>query len=164
MSKIQSNDALDLITLSKAEAKIGEVKETLLTVEQFNAEYLGTWLLMNGQSCVGTAYATLTGKTVVPDMTTDGMFLRQAKSLRTLGSAEGDAIRNITGSLDNVRFDDGVSASGPFSIANGAGGTGHVGGSNGDYKILFDVSKSVPTADENRPKNIAVNFMVKVGY
>lgn len=94
---------------------------------------------------------------------------------RTLLSAQGDAIRNITGS---------VSGRNQASIANIFGGMDAVGafvpagsGSNSTVSpatvttgptdrlstLTLDASKSpgVVTASENRPRNIAFNFLVR---
>jgi hypothetical protein len=47
---------------------IGEVKIANLTVAQFQAIAGTNWLLCNGQSCVGTAYALLTSSNTVPNI------------------------------------------------------------------------------------------------
>jgi hypothetical protein len=42
---------------------------------------------------------------------------------------------------------------------------GDTGGSrSGNVVLNFDASRMVPTADENRPKNTALNYFIKVGY
>lgn len=149
MSKITSSDALDLITLSKAENKIGDVKTSMLTLAQFQSEHLGVWMLMDGASCVGTAYEALTGKTVVPDMMTNGTFPRQAKTGRELGSYEADEVKAHGHS---------------FAMRGNNGGTGPVG-----YPYTAGTDASTGNTDatggaETRPKNTAMNFFIKVGY
>ena len=72
---------------------------------------------------------------------------------RTLGSTQGDAIRNITG---------GGIASGGYGNASGAfyRSSGFnpqdFNGSERHYTAKFDASRVVPTANENRPVNIAL--------
>jgi hypothetical protein len=80
---------------------------------------------------------------------------------RLLGSVQGDAIRNITGSISNT-FDSGgfQSPSGAFTVS----GTGYIR-SSGEYPVgaataTFSASNQVPTAAENRMKNISLNFYV----
>ena len=76
---------------------------------------------------------------------------------RNLGSLEEDAIRNITGIIGQygVKVNTGHPPTGPFSTLShslswiGGSGTGHHG-------IDFDASRVVPTAAENRPKNLAI--------
>ena len=87
---------------------------------------------------------------------------------RTLLSEQGDAIRNITGqfkaSLAGYSGNGDPQTGGAFSATERASSA--FGGSGGDdwariYK--FDSSRVVPTAHENRVKNIAFNYIVKAG-
>ena len=67
-------------------------------------------------------------------------------------SAQGDAIRNILGGIDgDVGF---KTASGAFTLTNVSRGivTNEVPAYHG---VNFDASLSVPTANENRPRNVA---------
>lgn len=97
---------------------------------------------------------------------------RGADSGRELLSAQSDAIRNITGSASFHGFLS--SGSGGTSLATAVGAlqtsgmqqTRYLGGTltegNVSYGTAFlDVSKVVPTATENRPRNIAFNFLVR---
>lgn len=80
---------------------------------------------------------------------------------RALGSAQGDAIRNIKGRI-GVRQSSNYSGSdlGPFSANNRYCG---VVMSQDLFPYLdgFDASRVVPTAEENRPKNIALIAQIK---
>lgn len=78
---------------------------------------------------------------------------------RELLSEQGDAIRNITGFFRAVDDNSSDVTTGAFYVAGNAG-TGS-GGSSVEKKIGFDASLVVPTADENRPRNIAFNFLVR---
>ena len=98
-----------------------------------------------------------------------GEFLRMlddgrgVDSDRTVGSEQGDAIRNIKGtfrSFDAMGYE---GSSGVFTdtIYSGTGKEGIKGASGTstigtDITVAMDVSKSVPTAAENRPRNIAL--------
>lgn len=93
---------------------------------------------------------------------------RGVDSGRTLLSAQGDAIRNITGVLRGGSYKtDSISDgdTGPFSVQSRGVITGlyDSGGANGytyiDHK--FEAGSVVPTASENRPRNIAFNFLVR---
>ena len=83
---------------------------------------------------------------------------------RTLGSFQSDAIRNITGTFGLWK--------GIGNVGGVFANTGHTwdcnsknGGGDPGYNISFDASRSVPTASENRMKNIAVNYIVfATGY
>lgn len=82
---------------------------------------------------------------------------------RALGSAQGDAIRNIQGSLINVQSDEQIymTASGAFAVVdNGTRGNDAGGGAPG-YNVTFDASRVVPTAAETRPRNAAVLWCIR---
>lgn len=77
---------------------------------------------------------------------------------RVVGSKQGDAIRNITGTFHtnaNLYGDDGLFT----SRVNGGQATAMVW--KGNCYMDFDASKVVPTAEENRPVNIAIPFIMK---
>lgn len=102
-----------------------------------------------------------------------GEFLRVADSGRGVdagrvaGSAQGDAIRNITGHIGNA-IASGLAAY-PFSSSGAL--YGQVQTVNGCdpsmhgpdfYNFYFDASRIVPTANENRPRNIALIACQKI--
>ena len=161
MAKLQAGDALDLVALSKTSSPIGDVKQSMLTLAQFQAENLGTWMLMDGASCVGTLYATITGKAVVPNMATDGRFLRQAKTGVALGTVEEDDFKSHT-HIQNSHTHNGSVNNAGSGVLNG-GGSGR--GSDASVPLSSTTAINQNTGGtETRPKNVAVNFMIKVGY
>ena len=128
----------------------------------------GTWLLCNGQSCL--AYPELVkvlGKINVPNY--QGIFLRGygsqtsshygtvTHSSASLGDLQGDAIRNITGTFGgNMRP---TTGSGVFYlVSNGPQGNKT---SNDGAIFGFNASRVVPVADENRPANRSVNWLIR---
>ncbi|XYQ53215.1 phage tail-collar fiber domain-containing protein [Pectobacterium carotovorum] len=126
------------------------------------------WIKCNGQSFNKSAYpqlATAYPSGVLPDLR--GEFVRGwddgrgVDTGRGLLSAQSDAIRNITGEFQVVDRQNYV-PSGAFSYSNrsGAGISGNfVGVYHSD--VSFDASRVVPTANENRPRNIAFNYIVR---
>lgn len=81
---------------------------------------------------------------------------------RSVLSTQQDAIRNITGSFPLNMINLSAVYSGAFykggsSFQVTAGGSGDTTGSS------FDASRVVPTANENRVKNIAFLYIVKAG-
>lgn len=97
----------------------------------------------------------------------DGKFMRGiGGNAAALGTAQGDAIRNIQGEF---RIGDGTGIYTTSSSASGAFTKGNtrysvlplIGGSE-SYSMLFSASKVVPTANENRPYNMAVVVIIKV--
>lgn len=87
---------------------------------------------------------------------------RGVDSGRTLGSAQSDAIRNITGSLNNVQkqLTGAMGFSGAFFDQGYVGG-GNSGGGSPSHVVGFDASRVVPTAAENRPRNLALLAAIK---
>lgn len=128
-------------------------------------------LAMNGQRFDKSRYPKLALKYpsgTLPDMR--GEFIRGLDNGRGVDmgravlSGQGDAIRNITGTLygllttatktseANQWVTGALSASLPQG-SNAGSGQGY------RFDATFDSSKVVPTANENRPRNIAFNYI-----
>ncbi|EFH5052079.1 phage tail protein [Escherichia coli] len=125
------------------------------------------WLKCNGAAFSAEEYPVLakaypTNK--LPDLR--GEFIRGwddgrgVDTGRGILSAQGDAIRNITGWFGAHAT---VVAKPPFvkfsapEIAENVG----VGGGSTRDSVKLDLSLSVPTASENRPRSIAFNYIVR---
>ncbi|WP_258235644.1 tail fiber protein [Dickeya zeae] len=127
------------------------------------------WLKCNGQAFDKNVYPRLAQvypSGVLPDLR--GEFIRGwddgrgVDAGRALLSTQGDAIRNIVGFINGTFmkldtytgafYDNGNrSSSVPTSTSNG----------NTNDDVAFDASRVVPTASENRPRNIAFNYIVR---
>lgn len=138
------------------------------------SEDYGVWLDCDGRNV--SNYPNLVaaiGSTTIPDYR--GLFLRGQGSQTVdgtvhtspaVGTKQGDAIRNITGQFC---VDDFVAAGGYNSAAppKGAFEVGNyvnydAKSHGGDGRLLiFDASNVVPTANENRPVNATVRFLIK---
>ena len=126
-----------------------------------NPEDMDNWLECNGQSISRSVYPELFA--VVGGQTPDlrGLFLRgHGGNSAALGIAQGDTIRNIQGQI--IGLQDG-GASGAFYISRSFNpGFGHYsGGWTNIAQSTFDVSRVVPTANENRPVNQAVRYLIR---
>ena len=103
-------------------------------------------------------FAIVGGQT--PDLR--GLFLRgHGGNSAALGVQQGDAIRNITGEFGaKARGMWRTETSGVFATS-GTGGGSHDSDGWGTEYFQFDASRVVPTAEENRPVNTAVRFLVR---
>lgn len=127
------------------------------------------FLKFNGATFSATTYPKLAK--VIPSLTLTearGEFPRiwddgrGVDNGRALLSIQGDAIRNITGNVGV--YSDGLLtyASGVFSLGPSSSNKNNpIAGSGANAYATFDASKVVPTATENRPRNIAFNFLVR---
>ncbi|QCE32962.1 tail fiber protein [Acetobacteraceae bacterium] len=126
------------------------------------------WLNLDGGAFDQETYpelSTLLGTNKLQDWR--GRFPRGPKgsaiTVPEIGEIQGDAIRNISGSVGQFYvFANTESYTGPFdlritSAQSAVGGKGIAGAEIVD----FDASKSVPTAEENRPYAIVSNFIIK---
>jgi hypothetical protein len=114
------------------------------------------WLECNGQSTDGYPELAAIAGTTVPDYR--GYFLRGlGGNSAELGVEQGDAIRNITGKFGGESR---VTMSGALYTTTGGDG-GYNGAGIGPTNGGFDASLVVPTADENRPINKAVLYLIK---
>ncbi|MFQ2188681.1 hypothetical protein [Aeromonas jandaei] len=90
---------------------------------------------------------------------------RGVDSARSFGSAQGDAIRELTGSLNVGKCGELIrSKTGVFSgsTATSATTSGHTDGTNNsELTINFSAGNSVPTANENRPRSTALLAAIK---
>lgn len=128
------------------------------------------WLKCNGASFSATDYPQLAK--VYPTLKLldlRGEFIRgwdDARGVdagRVLLSAQSDAIRNITGKLVgyDYGFDSTAAWGGAFTYGSKGSNTAASGGTGGEVLTNFDASLVVPTATENRPRNIAMNYIVR---
>ena len=117
---------------------------------------------------IGTIYGEGDGSTTfnIPDYR--GAFLRcTGGNADVLGTLQGDAIRNITGSLIFVSWQTNSSIvyadSNLFNISTSASTSDSISSNarNTNQRIVnFNISNVVPTAEENRPINYSVNICI----
>ena len=105
-------------------------------------------------------YAIVGGN--VPDFR--GYFLRgNGGKSAALGVAQGDAIRNIKGDMGRMPPSTNVGGnpeSGPFATYKYANDGGFYPSSTARH-MNFDASRVVPVANENRPINKSVRYLIR---
>ena len=103
-------------------------------------------------------FALMGGKT--PDYT--GLFLRGVGgNSAALGVQQGDAIRNITGEFGAKAVGMWRTETSGVFATSGTGGGSHDSNGWGTQNFQFDASRVVPTAEENRPVNQAVRYLIR---
>lgn len=128
----------------------------------------------NGASFSASTYPSLykvLGSSILPDMR--GYFVRGYDTRNTVDpdgasrairSTQSDAIRNITGRTGYVttQWDYLEASSGALSSSN-IGGSHQFSSGDGlqAASIFIDASRVVPTAEENRPKNMTMLYCIK---
>ena len=132
--------------LEKQKPIIGEIKQGIFDLDNLPEG----WFHCNGQN--GT-----------PDLR--GYFLRGKTDERALGSFQEDAQQKITGNFAITnRNNRGGDADGVFERIGYYNAQLKSGGyDEWGQKINFDSSRQVRTAEENRPKNYAVQFIIYLG-
>jgi len=136
----------------------------------------GKWLECNGQAINGSHYPKLA---LLMSHTPDyrGVFLRGLGSTTSthynivthqsgaLGELQGDSVRNVTGWFISQAsdFDNSNNADQKLFKTIGSYNSRRKIGNADDWNkmIKFDMSKVVATSNENRPINIAVNYLIK---
>lgn len=151
---------------------IEEYKVPIGTIIAMSSDYIPTgYLLCNGAAVnrqnysllfakIGTTYGEGDGTNTfnLPDLR--GKFVRGlGGNSDLLGKTQGDAIRNITGEVDICHGDNNVT-NGVFRD-NGRKSRGRDGNEWYSHSVIFDASTVVPTANENRPLNMAMNYLIK---
>ena len=151
---------------------IEEYKVPIGTIIAMSSDYIPTgYLLCNGSAVnrqtysllfakIGTTYGEGDGTNTfnLPDLR--GKFLRGlGGNSDLLGKTQGDAIRNIQGEVDICHGDNNVT-NGVFRD-NGRKSRGRDGNEWYSHSVIFDASTVVPTANENRPLNMAMNYLIK---
>ncbi|HGU5824112.1 TPA: phage tail protein [Escherichia coli] len=126
------------------------------------------FLKFNGSTFSATTYPKLA--LVIPSLTLPdarGEFPRiwddgrGVDAGRAIFSAQGDAIRNIVGSINALGAESGAFY---HSRTPATGSWVHWSADTATHDVQtydFDASRVVPTASENRPRNIAFNFLVR---
>jgi len=146
--------------------QVGDIKQSILTEAQFQTIHGSQWVLCDGRSVVGSTYEAITSNSSIPDAR--GLFLRGKNNGRD--AAEG----NVSGEVDEGT-EQTDSMQGHQHLANawtnsgGAyGGVGptYGGGANSHglptINYLDGGSGTPRISSETRPKNITVNYFVKI--
>lgn len=144
-------------------SKVGDVKHSMLTEAQFNAQvgFGGAlWVLADGRSVTGSAFSTITGFSTVPDMR--GKFLRgKNNGVIALGNPDGDL---ALGAFTDDKYEShnhGVSWGTSYSPVTD-NSTNKISSGNVPTGYNFSQSTSSSGANETAPKSITVNIFIRI--
>jgi len=99
--------------------------------------------------------ASATAITISANATATGAQVPLTFTGREFWSLQGDAIRNIVGIVDIEALMTLIGGGGPFNAVSAGGDGGYVGAGADPNRLIFDASRVVPVAPENRPLNMA---------
>jgi hypothetical protein len=144
---------------------VGEVKQGLISEGEMVSQMGNDWVLADGRDVTGSTYHAITGATSVPDMR--GQFLR---GLDTNGSVDpGGASRSVgDAQVDAFQGHWHISSSSsgtpgaPYNVPQ-AGTNPSSGETYFSRDAVSDGTHGSPRiSSETRPKNITVNFFIKI--
>lgn len=138
-----------------------QTRQTNGTLPLCSASEYETSLEKYGQ-CPQFVLDELNGRVRLPKII---RFISSVSDLSQIGSVENDAIRNITGSFKGGYNTTYFSASSGAFYRSASGYADSAGGSGADNRpneVFFDASRSVPTANENRPKNVRMGLYIQI--
>lgn len=137
--------------------QVGDIKASMLTESQFQAQRNTTWVLMDGRDVTGSDYDTLTGNAIIPDAR--GRFLRMQNNGTSinpdgtgLGGAQSDQVASHSHSVTVQARD--TSNNGSQRI--------HTGIDTGGNLLNFGFTSSSFGGNETRPKSLTVNYFIKI--
>lgn len=143
---------------------VGTIQKSMLTLEQFQEIMSDKWVLCLGQDVTGSAYHTLTGKTIAPQMY--GRFTRmkdhgagrnEAGDL-SLGAIQYDQLEDHTHSLT---YNMG-GASNHDTVRNFDSGSTRELSLGTQLANMLTITVGSTGGNESRPENVTVNYFIKI--
>ena len=164
IDKLSVRSSLDF--KSNSLGSVGEIRTSMLDEVMFQTQMDETWVLMDGRSVAGSFYEQLTGLSTLPDAR--GQFLRGKNNGRNDGDQDPAGERV----LGNYQADamqghhHAVEVSNVINAGSGGGAGGSSAYGTDVQEVLNPTSDGVNgtprTDNETRPKNIAINYFIKV--
>lgn len=165
---IQADKINSMITEINKMYDIGDIRNSLLPEAQFQSRNGACWVLMNGQSVVGSLYASLTGRSNLPAAA--GRFLRNAGgAAAALAETQEDEFAShthIQNAHNHIQGFAGVNATSSYGVTTApAGNVNSQSGTNTNNHPLTSSTTAVNQnsgGGETRPRNLTVNMFVKI--
>lgn len=154
-----------LKTAVDSNGAVGDVVSSLLTEAQFQAARGTGWVLADGRSVAGSAYATTSGQTSVPDLR--GVYLRGKNNGRADGKqnpdgevALGTYQADTFASHNHVDGFAGVNTTASFGVTTTAA-AGNINSQSGTNTNFHAITSSTG-GNETRTRNVTVNYFVRI--
>jgi len=158
---VTSGDMIKAKKFNEVTSHVGEIKQSLLTQEQFQSLQGNCWVKMTGQDVTGSDYASITGKTTLPN--TAGRFLRDiGGEAPLLGENQEDELKAHSHNLRSMTYYDNAGVSHSQMNQPGFVSSGSNYSLNRHYvdnSAIFSTGGS-----ETRPKNTGVNYFIKINH
>lgn len=163
INSLDSNDELSALSAAMGKQLSDHLDMLLYSpIAWFSTIAPSGYIVMDGRTITQAQYPKLYARygSKLPDLR--GSFIRgYGGNSDAIGVTQGDAIRNITGTYQSYSNSQLNAKTGAFYDAGQTGGGS--GGDRYNRALGFDASRVVPTANENRPINVAFLYIVKAG-
>lgn len=135
---------------------VGTIIESMLTEAQFQAQ-IGNpspaiWVLADGRSAVGTSYQSITGFTTIPDLR--GIFTRGKNNGRSDGKQNPDGDLAL-GTYSDDKFESHTHSAYTSIVAQGPTAAT-------TFSYLFPGNTGATGGNETAPKNVTINFFIRI--
>jgi hypothetical protein len=155
VNRVLRNIASNSSSTPTPSTAIGEVKSAFLTESQFQSQMGTNWVLCDGRSVTGSAFAALFGSSTLPDMRAtvprmkdNGANLNPDGDL-PLGSYESDAYQSHT----HIQTRTTATSGGSGLVGTSSSGSGNAATSN-----VTEASGG----NETRAKSTTINFFIRI--
>ena len=165
--EVMGGDKLTANRFNNQTFTVGDVKQSLLSLSQFQNLMGDCWVQMLGQDVVGSDYASITGKDNLPDAR--GRFLRIAGgNAPAVGVTQEDAFQSHKHKTSSAYTNTGLQLYGTYSPPSAV--FNHGDGSSSSYGHLTStaytdgINGTPRQANETRPQNLGVNAFIKINH
>tara|TARA_Y100000034_G_scaffold134332_1_gene202471 strand:- start:103 stop:636 length:534 start_codon:yes stop_codon:yes gene_type:complete len=160
-ASVISGEAITAKKFNESTFGVGDIKHSLLTESQFQSQFGDCWVKMVGQcvssSCgsVQSDYAQITGETNLPNA--EGRFLRNTGTSTTGGNPvqlralQEDEFKSHNHGVDILKADDDNATNYDNMVVDGDNTFG-----------IHTFFSSYSGGTETRPKNVGVNYFLKI--
>ena len=167
-SPVGSGDKISAKKFNNQTFGVGDIKQSLLTLVQFQEQFGSCWVLIDGRDISGSDYASITGKNTLPDAR--GRFARNnGTNTAPIGSTQDDSTAvnglslNDPGHSHNFASQVYHQAVGTYYTNIDAGGNGGIAPLHATNNAYTGVTLN-SSDTETSPANFTVNMFIKINH